>query len=222
VTVQPLPHGRVLLVTERCAWGEHNAVVYDGEGAVERTGSLGDGVAHVLTTAEGAVWVGYAEEGVLGSRLPVTVTPVGAPGIVRFDADLSPQWNYDGREWGRVDDCYALNVDGDTVWTCYYSRFPLVRIHDGVTLAWHNSVASGASGILVDDRWVALFGGYGTNLHRLVVATLAGGTVNAVREFRMTLEDGQPLPVGHVVGRGARLHLLAGRDWYWFTLADLA
>jgi hypothetical protein len=222
LTVQPMPQGRVLVVAARCPWGQHNAVVYDGDGRVERTASLGDGVAHVLCTAEGAVWVGYAEEGILGSRLPVTVTPVGAPGIVRFDADLNPQWSYDGQEWGRVDDCDALNVDGDTVWTCYYSRIALVRIHDGATLGWHNPVASGASGILIDDRWVAFFGGYGTNLHRLVVASLEGGTVNALREFRMTVEDGQPLPAGRVVGRGAQLHLLAGRDWYRFTLADLA
>jgi hypothetical protein len=87
-------------------------------------------------------------------------------------------------------------------------------------LGWHNA-ASGVSGVLVDDRWVALFGGYGANLHRLVVATLEGGTVNPLREFRVTLPDGQPLPIGRVVSRGPELHLLAGRDWYRFSLADL-
>jgi hypothetical protein len=44
---------------------------------------------------------------------------LGAPGLVRFSPELEPDWSFPSHAdhpWGAIDDCYALNVDGDTVW----------------------------------------------------------------------------------------------------------
>ena len=65
VTVQPLPDERVLVVGARCHWraesgAERNAAVYDPDGGLVMEETLGDGIGHVLTTAGGAVWVGYS------------------------------------------------------------------------------------------------------------------------------------------------------------------
>jgi hypothetical protein len=142
--VQPLPGGRVLVVGVRCRWRpdgpERNAVVYDADGQVVVERTLGDGIEHVMATADGHVWVGYFDEGVYGNFGwgGPGPTPLGAAGLVRFSPELEPDWSFPSHvdhPWAAIDDCYAVNVDGDTVWACYYSDFPLVRIHAGeVTL----------------------------------------------------------------------------------------
>jgi hypothetical protein len=41
--------------------------------------------------------------------------PIGTPGIVRFAADLRPEWRYStSGEVDSIEDCYALNVAGET------------------------------------------------------------------------------------------------------------
>lgn len=44
-----------------------------------------------------------------------------------------------GNPWGAISDCYALNVDSETAWTCYYTGFPIVRVHDGELTGWDGS-----------------------------------------------------------------------------------
>ncbi|WP_130335422.1 hypothetical protein [Micromonospora kangleipakensis] len=112
--VQPLPGGQILVVATRGG----TAVIYDADGVPLRRGSVSDGIEHVLTTPAGRVWIGYFDEGVYGND------PVGHHGIVRYAADLEPDWMYPyDTGFGPVDDCYTLNVEGETAWSCYYSGF---------------------------------------------------------------------------------------------------
>ncbi|MGI5205804.1 hypothetical protein ACQEU6_30045 [Spirillospora sp. CA-108201] len=46
-----------------------------------------------------------------------------------------------------ISDCYALNVDADTAWTCCYTGFPIIR--NGELTGW-----DGAGGV-DHDRLVA-------------------------------------------------------------------
>jgi hypothetical protein len=67
--VQPLPDGEVLVVGLRSG-GVHdvdNAAVYDRDGSVAREFRLGDGIEDVQTTRDGAIWVSYFDEGILGT-----------------------------------------------------------------------------------------------------------------------------------------------------------
>ncbi len=149
--VQLLPQGRVLVVGARCEWNpagaERNALVYDGQGRLIIQATLGDGIEHLRTTSAGNVWVGYFDEGIYGNYGWGGIggsVPMGLPGIVCFTSQLERAWEYSVESNSSLDpihDCYALNVDGESVWPYYYSDFPVVRIEYGSVRAWTNEVA---------------------------------------------------------------------------------
>jgi hypothetical protein len=217
--VQPLPDGAVLIVGARRRQGGHNAVQFDSAGTPVRKGDLRDGIQHMLTTPTGQVWVGYFDEGVYGDD------PVAHHGIVRFSDQLEPDWTYPfDIGFGPVDDCYALNVDGETAWSCYYNAFPLVHIDADANqvTGWRNNHA-GASTMLVDQRVCGLVGGYGRDHARIVVGQLGDGALVPLRELVLTLPDGQPLPSdARFTGRGPDLHAFVGTRWYRLGLDDIA
>ncbi|WP_329565661.1 hypothetical protein [Streptomyces sp. NBC_01361] len=231
VTVQPLPGARVLVVGARARWrpegADRNAIVYDADGRVVAEATLGDGISHVFATHTGDIWVGYFDEGVygnLGWGNPGTPAPMGQYGLIRFSSDLETQWHFPSHTsepWGAISDCYALNIDGDAAWACYYTDFPIVRIRDGVVTSWHNSVA-GATALAVEDSRVALLGGYGPHHDRLSVGTLDSEELRVTAEYRIVLPNGDPLPqYTQVIGRGPDLHVLSGNDWYRLSLRDI-
>lgn len=231
-TVHLLPDGRVLVVAARCRWRpdgpDRNAIIYDRDGRVTAEKTIGDGVEHVRVARTGHVWVGYFDEGVYGNYGwggGDGPTPLGAPGLVRFSPDLEPDWRYPShvdQPWGPIDDCYALNVAGDTAWACYYSDFPVVRIAAGTVTSWRNTIAQGVRALAVADGTVALCGGYGSDRDVLVLARLDHDRLHKLAEYRLVLPDGSPLPATtRITGRGADLHLIDDGDWYRLDLDDL-
>ncbi|UKD54662.1 hypothetical protein L3Q65_43530 [Amycolatopsis sp. FU40] len=230
-SVQPLPEGRVLLVDARCAWRsegpDRNAVVYDCDGEAVAEQTFGDGIDHVQATRNGEIWVGYFDEGVLGSHgwgVDGAAPPVGRSGLVRFSADLTEQWRYPDSArlvWGRILDCYALNVDGETAWACFYTEWPIVRIHDGSVTGWHNEIR-GAAALTVRGSRLALYGGYEPVRDRLVAGVLGDNEFRVTGEYRLVLPDGGEVPrEARVFGRGADLHIVTRHDWYRLSLEDL-
>lgn len=226
--IQPLPDQRVLLVGPRAAWRpegpDRNAIVIDSEGRKILETTLGDGIETVQTSLSGEVWVGYFDEGVYGNYgwNGPGPAPIGKAGIARFGADLNLQWEFPSHvdnPWGSVDDCYALNVCGDIAWACYYSDFPVVRIDQGRVTGWHNTVR-GARALTVDDHDnVRLAGGYGPERDRLTDGRLSDGELSVVRERRLTLPDGNELPLeAAITGRGPELFVTVGNDCYRTTL----
>jgi hypothetical protein len=232
ITVQPMPGGRFLVAGARCRWRpggpDRNAVLYDSDGQVVSEHVLGDGIAHVLATSAGQVWAGYFDEGIYGNYgwgLGEGPEPVGAYGIVRFSPDLQPAWHYpkytEVGPWDAISDCYALNVDDTSAWACYDSGFPVVRIRDDAVTGWHNDI-KGAGAVAVAGSRVALFGGYGSDHDRLAVTELDAGRARPSGEYRVVLPDGEPVVPGtQVVGRGSRLHFLAGGGWYQLDVGDI-
>lgn len=100
-------------------------------------------------------------------------------------------------------------------------RFPVVRVLDGQVTVWRNSLARGARGLLVDDCRVALIGGY-EHRDQVVVAELGDGELHAVGAYRLVLPDGRPLPERvRIIGRGDRLHVFHGSDWFRLSMADI-
>jgi hypothetical protein len=227
--VQTLPDGQILVVAVRCRWmasgPDRNAIVYDQDGQVVIEETIGDGIEHVMTTANGDIWVGYFDEGVYGNYgwgdrgAP---RPIGAPGLIRYSTGLQQEWTYPGDEGsnsGSIDDCYALNVDGEDAWASYYADFPLVRIRGGLVVDWQNTVAAGARALIVSDAEVALYGGYGPDRDRLAIGVLADERLSGIGEYRLVLPDGSPVPGGaRVLGRGTDLHVMFDRDWYRLDL----
>jgi hypothetical protein len=228
VTLQPLPQGQILVVGARARWRpegpDRNAIIYDADGGVAAEATLGDGIEHVLTTGAGDVWAGYFDEGVggnLGWGGKDGPAPMGRHGLVRFSSSLQAEWSFPSQvdqPWGAISDCYALNVDKDTVWTCYYTDFPIVRIRDGALTVWRSSI-TGARALAAADSDLALVGGYGPDRDLLTVGTLSSEDLHLTGQYRIVLPDGRPLPERtQVIGRGPDLHFLAGRDWYRLDL----
>lgn len=219
--VQPLPQDRLLLVGTRCRWRpdepDENGLVLDDTGTAVVSATIGDGIGHVRTTPAGSVWVGYFDEGVYGNYgwgRPGP-KPVGAPGIVRFTPDLQVAWRYPyGVPYGPVDDCYALAGDGEAVWACYYSGFPIVHLASGEVRGWRNDVG-GARALLADGASAALLGGYRPDHDRFVVGALQGDSFEVFARGRLVLDDGSPLPVSALLyGTGTQLDVFIGEAWY--------
>jgi hypothetical protein len=169
--------------------------------------------------------VGYFDEGVYGNfgwGDRETSAPMGASGLVRFSPDLQPDWHYPSHvdTWGAISDCYALNVDDETVWTCYYTGFPIVRVRGDVVTGWRNDFSS-VRALAASDSRVALCGS-GPGHDHLVVGSLSHGRLHTSGEYRLVLPDGQALPsTTRVIGRGPELHLLTDDNWYRASLQDI-
>ena len=232
ITVQPMPGDRFLVAGARCRWHrdgpDPNAVLYDEHGHVISRHVLGDGIAHLLAASTGEVWAGYFDEGIFGNYgwgRADTDEPIGACGIVQFSDRLEPAWRFPHYTtigpWDAICDCSALNVEDERTWACYYADFPVVCIRDGTVTGWNNDTGS-ASALAATGSRAALFGAYSTGHHRLALAELDGGHARLAGQYRVVLPGGQPLPGNiQVTGRGPRLDLIAGHNWYRFDLSEI-
>ncbi|GAA3198635.1 hypothetical protein ACFO1B_02180 [Dactylosporangium siamense] len=211
--VQPLPGGRLLVVAARGG----GAAIFDGDGVRLRRARVSDGIEHVLTTPSGRVWIGYFDEGVYGGD------PVAHHGIVRYDADLETEWLFPfDTGFGAVDDCYALNVDGEDAWSCYYSDFPVVHLAGDAVTGWRNAGGQGANALLAAPGMCALIGGYAGSRDLATVGWLTGGRREVATETRLVLPDGGALPERpRFVGRGTDLHVFTETAWLRLGLEDL-
>jgi hypothetical protein len=223
-TVQTLPGGEILVVGGRC-WrdsdgnAERNACVYDDGGSLRRAFTLGDGIEHVQTTADGSIWVGYFDEGVFGNF--GWNDPIGRHGIVVFDPDGRVSWRFEPRgDLLQIDDCYALNVADHETWACYYSDFPVVRIAPGGITRWTGAVA-GVRALAVDRGLVLLAGDYTARDRMVLAALIDGKAVDPLSEFVLRAADGTPLREAAMIGRGGTLHVFNGPDWYRVDVAEL-
>lgn len=156
--VQPLADGGWLAVASRAVEPEHNAVVFDANGASTSDFHAGDAIQDVQVTGDGRVWVSNfdekdSEKSELAEGL-ICLDLVGRP-VFRFSSVLSDAVP-------GVFDCYALNVvSGSETWACYYDDFPLVQIRDfEVVGIWKDHGVSGADAFAVHDHAVLFGPGY--------------------------------------------------------------
>ncbi|MFT3661508.1 MAG: hypothetical protein QM809_08940 [Gordonia sp. (in: high G+C Gram-positive bacteria)] len=243
--VQPLVDGEFILVGARCRWPstgpEHNAVVVDASGAIVRTGTLGDGIEHLLADGEGSLWVGYSDEGIFGNPdwWGPGRRPLGAAGIVKWSATFDVLWEYSpprtdpkNRHRGedadgyRPADCYTLNVstreNGTTrVRACTYERFPLITITDraGSTTVTVEPTTGprGPSSVLASDEHVAFLGSHRDH-ESLLIGRLDALTTFSAARLRLP-GDGTHGTIRRVC-RGGTAHLFLHNDWYVLDLAE--
>ena len=250
---QPLPNRRVLLVGMGARWRpdgpDQNATIHRPDGRAELAACVGDGVAHVRTTTDGSVWVGYDDTGIYGNNdwgLDGAPMQIGEPGLIRFSPDLTIEWEFPGPDtWGDgpdqvrrdrlaglpgpIDDCSALTLDGETLWMYYYSSFPVVRINGQRDVhAWPCAADEDAVPVIVgalatDGHHVGLAGDSGDTYDddRVVIARLEDGWT-PIRSPRLVLPDGSRLPTAaSMAGLGDTLHVFAGTEWYQVRLPSL-
>lgn len=223
--VQTLPGGRLLLAE---AWtrdlpdANPQALVLSPDGTSVATGDLGNDVRHLLTDPDGAIWVGYGDEGVYGASEGEREDRISAHGLARFDAGLRPVWGFPGNETDPIDDCYTLTLTGRVAWSYYYSEFPISRIADGRVTSWETDI-EGAHALLVSPATAraCLIGDY-DHPSQATMGDLTNGAFAPRTTTRLTIGRRELTPEhAHVITRGPNLHAFAGTEWYVTDVDEL-
>ncbi|MFB9855208.1 hypothetical protein ACFFMR_32995 [Micromonospora andamanensis] len=213
--MQPLPDGAILLVDARSRGGP-NAEIWSADGTRLRQGHLGDAIENVLTTPSGAIWVGYFDEAMGGAG------PQGH-GLARFTPDLEPGWVYPHRaDLPPIDDCYALNVAGETAWSCAYTAFHLVAVDNDQAIDYGMAPQRGANALLTDGSTGAMIGGYGPEYDLVTPFHIVEDhAVTTGGQCRLVLPDGLEVRERRIYGNGTEMHVFIGRSWYRVDLAQV-
>lgn len=218
--VDCLADGRWLVASTRAAPDEINANLFAADGTPAGSFAIGDGIEHIRCAPDGTIWVGYFDEGVFSGPNKDGGWPISSSGIARFGPDGSVLLRFNGEE--RADlfiaDCYAMALDGNTLWCCPYTDFPIVRVKDSGVDRWGNDVA-GAKAIAVDGDYVLLAGGYNDNSDRLVLLRLDVDRAEQVGEWRHQLWT--PSAARLVQGQGSTLHIAGQGSWTKLSLAAM-
>ena len=203
-------------VSCRSSWDGANAEVWSADGRQEHVGDLGDAIEGVLTTATGEIWVGYFDEAMGGSG------PQGH-GLARFSSDLQPVWLYPGPPTTpEIFDCYALNVAGETAWTCAYTQFHVVSACGDQVTDLGRAPYRSAHLLLVDGGTGALIGGPGPEYDLVTSFRITEGqTVASGSQQRLVLPDGMELRGFRSACRGSDLHVIIRGAWYRTDLDQL-
>jgi hypothetical protein len=188
-----------------------NARLFAADGTPAGTFAIGDGINHIRCAPDGTIWVGYFDEGVLSG------CPVSASGVARFGPDGSVLWRFEHADLSIVD-CYALTLDGNTVWCCPYTNFPIVRVQDGVVQYWQNEVA-GADALAVGDGHVLLAGGYKDESERIALVRLGADRAQLIGEWRFPRPERGTANL--VQGQGETLHVVGEGRWSRLSLATI-
>lgn len=188
------------------------------DGGVLRTGTLGDGILHLLVDERGEIWAGYFDEGIFGSAgwgVPGP-QPVGASGLVRFSKKLGSVWQHEGTElWDSISDCYPLNVDGERAWACPYTDFPVIEVApDGHATVRRTTGVNGPTGLVVAGDRVGFTGAY-DDPAALMLGTL--DQLDGLTRSSVTLPDGGE--ARDTARLGSVAHYFHGADWFSFDLA---
>jgi hypothetical protein len=218
--VDRFPDGRWLVTSSRAAPNENNAHLYTADGAPAGTFAMGDGISHIQCAADGTIWVGYIDEGVFSGPDENGSLPISSAGIARFGPDGRILWKFNDQELAgpAISHCYALTLDGSTLWCCPYTDFPIVRVEPDVVKRWRNKIA-GAKALAVEGDHVLLAGGYGDQSQRIALLRLDGDEAYQIEQWQFRWPDQNAASL--LQGRGDALHVVEHGNWTRVSLATL-
>ncbi len=210
--VQPLPDGRILLVSGRSRRRgpddfDKNGRIYDFEGNVQQEILLGDGIQSTQTTSAGVIWTSFFDESVFGNF--GWSDPIGASGLVAWDS--SGKKLYEFQPLNGLDticDCYGLNVASDaSTWIYYYTPFPLVHLRN-MKIESHWAMPIAGSDAFAVAQGIALFrGGYKSHDHYHLFE-LGAGKVREIASFDLTDQSGDQITARRAVGRAGHIYVV--------------
>lgn len=218
--VDCLADGRWLITSRRAVPSESNARLFEADGAAAGAFAVGDGIEHVRCAADGTIWVGYSDEGVFSGPGKDGSWPVSMAGIAHFGPHGNLLWKFNDEERTglSITDCYALALDGNTLWCCPYADFPIVRVEGDVVDHWRNDVA-GAQALAVDGDHVLLAGGYSDQSNRLALLHLDRDRAQQIGEWRFQFPERKAARL--VQGQGETLHIAGQGRWTKLSLTTI-
>ncbi len=218
--VDCLADGRWLIASRRAVPLENNACLFAADGTPAGAFAVGDGIEHVRCAADGTIWIGYSDEGVFSESSKGGSRPVSTAGIARFGPDGSLLWRFNDEERRglSIADCYALALDGNALWCCPYTDFPIVRVEGDVVDHWWNDVA-GAQALAVDGDHVLLAGGYNDQSNRLVLLRLDHDRAQQTGEWHFQLPERKAARL--LQGQGETLHIAGQGRWTKLSLTTI-
>jgi hypothetical protein len=220
---------------------ERNAQVFDRSGVLTRELTIGNDVTALQVGVDGAIWAGYGDTGIYGSRGWGTldgVRPLGESGLVRFTDTGEQVWERPRTDaWPRIAHIYALNVAGALTWeyamyagsTLYTNvptSFTLTRIRADTPRVWESAVDGARAIALGGDEpgaAILLWGGYPPDRTRCVAGILGETTIDPLRRVTLLTEQQTSLTssgasehhhIHQVIGRENRLHIFADAEWW--------
>ncbi len=216
--VDRLADGRWLVASSRAGHRENNARLYSADGMPAGAFVMGDGIEHVRCAADGTIWVGYFDEGIFAGPNEDESWPISSSGIARFAPDGTVLWRFNDEE--RTDlsiaDCDAWTLDGNTLWSCPYRDFPIVRVERGVVRHWRNGIA-GAKALAVGADHVLVAGGYSEEAGRVALLRLDDDQAQQLGELH--LQPPERGAAGLAQGQGATLHFVGQGRWTKLNVA---
>jgi hypothetical protein len=224
--IDRFPGGDWIVAEPRSGHGRPNARLFGAGGKLIGDIVLGDGIEHLQIDDAGGVWVGWFDEGIFGNedwKWPGREWAPSSAGLACFERDGTLRWIFDStaREFPHIDDCYALNIVGETAWTCYYSDFPVVRIEPGRTVEQWPAIASGARALAVHGKHVVLAGGYGGQADGFVLADLSARKPAVLAKGTLALARYPDRHMGILSARGDTIHQVLEDQWRRWSVAQI-
>lgn len=216
--VDRLADGRWLVASTQA--NPDNARLYAADGTPAGTFAIGDGILHIRCAPDGTIWVGYFDEGVYAGANEDGSWPISSSGVAHLGSDGSVLWRFndESRAGLYVDDCYALALDGNTLWCCPYTDFPIVRVEDGAVRHWRNEV-TGAAALAVDGEYVLLAGGSRSNAGRIALLQLGNDAADKIGEWQFRPPERGVARL--LQGQGATLHMVGQGSWTKLSVSTL-
>ncbi len=225
--VERFADGRWLAVARRTQGRDANAFVFTSRGDLSTAFHVGDGIQHVRCAPDGAIWVGYFDEGVFGEQDEDGNWPVSSSGIAQYSDGGALLWRFNEAEptpgideQAFVSDCYGLTLAGSAIWSSTYTDFWISRMQDGGKRSWRTGHPPGGyTALAIDGDHVLLAGGYGEtdriSVVRLrhdkpdteIVATRRIGVSNREALLMQGLDD--------------TLHIVANGRWLRIRVRDV-
>ena len=221
--------GRMLIAGTRARWRgprdfDLNGIVLDPAKGEREQFLLGDGIEDVGIDAQDRIWVSYFDEGVFGNYGWNHSGPTGpgAGGLVCFAPNGDRLWSFNDTVLPSIDDCYALNVQHETVWAYYYSAFELCEIDMNFRTQQISGVpVHGAKAFAVCDAGFVFWRQYREAADTFHVVPRTWKGLGTPRQVRGVLPGGVSFESSTVVGRGPVLHALNKGGWFATDISEL-
>lgn len=123
-----------------------------------------------------------------------------------------------------IDDCYALNVSGETAAISAHTAFRLITVNGDQARSDGPLPVHGASQLLVAGERAALIAGHGREYDLITpLQVTPAGVIRNGPESRLVRPDGLEVPPSRAFCRGPALTLFptGAAIWYWLRLDEI-